>query len=126
MPAYVADCKSCGERLDIDWDGDQRLLPVPATCPHCAHPDGYCGEEVHLVGAFQVTCEACGGVFSPQIPATNIDYSAPTGLKGPIELTCNACAHTGWYSPSEVAWLGQGESMPQASARAGGVGQNRP
>lgn len=123
MPAYVADCKSCSRRLEVNWDGDHRLLPMAATCPHCAHPDGYGEREVLLVGAFEVECPNCQDAFDPEIPAANIDYAAPTGLKGPLELRCKMCGALSVFGPEDIMWLGRGPSMPQA--RPGGVGQQR-
>lgn len=124
MPAYVADCKNCSRRVEIDWDGDHRLLPTAATCSHCAHADGYGEHDVVLVGAFEVECPKCGETFDPEIPVPYIDYSTPTGLKGHLELSCKMCGTTSPFAPEDIIWLGQGPSMPQA--RPGTVGQQRP
>jgi hypothetical protein len=126
VPAYVSNCKSCSRRIDVDWDGDHRLLPFPSTCRYCGHPDGYGDGELLLVGAFEVTCRQCGDDFPAEIPSANVDYTRPTGLVGPVPLICQVCGHQDFYAPEEIVWLGRGDSMPQASARAGGPGQERP
>jgi hypothetical protein len=124
VPAYVANCKNCGRRFELDWDGDRRLLPVAGFCSFCAYQDGYGEDEALLVGAFEVVCPACEESFNPDIPAKYIDYSQPTGLTGPLELTCKVCQTTSAFPPEEVHWLGTGASMPEG--RALGVGQQRP
>lgn len=123
MPAFSAVCKQCERHFEVPWDGDRTLLPTAATCPFCAHPDGYGGDDLSLVGAFQVECPVCGEAFTPEVPAKYIDYSTPTGLAPNMALTCKYCHTTSNFSPGDVAWLGQGSSMPQG--RALGVGQQR-
>lgn len=124
MPAYAATCKNCGRRIEVDWDGDRRLLPTAATCSYCAYADGYNGDELALVGAFEVECPACEEAFNPEIPAKYIDFGAPTGLAGPMELTCKWCHTPSTFQPEDVMWLGSGPSMPEG--RPLGVGQQRP
>ena len=126
VPAYVSNCKSCSRRLDVQWDGDHRLLPFPATCPYCAHPDGYGPGGLFLVGAFEAYCPDCEDTFNPEIPVDNVDYNQPTGLVGPVPLRCNMCSREHLYDPGDIVWLGRGPSMPEAPARAGGPGQERP
>ena len=123
MPAFAAACKQCQRRFEVDWDGDRGLLPTAATCPYCAHPDGYGPNELLLVGAFQVACPVCGEAFAPEVPAKYIDYGAPTGLSANMALTCKHCGTTSNFKPEDVAWLGQGPSMP--TGRPLGVGQQR-
>lgn len=124
MPAYVSNCKNCDRRIEIDWDGNHDLLPAAATCSFCGYADGYGQDRVVLVGAFEVTCSECEDPILAEIPVASVDYTQPTGLRAPIELTCKSCGHTGSYQPGDVVWLGRGEPMPQA--RAAGVGQQRP
>jgi hypothetical protein len=124
VAAYVASCKSCSRRVEVDWDGDHRLMPFPATCPHCGHADGYREGDVFLVGAFEAECPHCGETFDPEIPSTYVEYAAPTGLRGPLELKCKVCGRPAAFQPEDIIWLGRGPSMPQA--RPGAVGQQRP
>ena len=124
MPAYVAACRNCGRRVDVNWDGDHGRLPAPATCAACGYADGYREREIMLVGALQVACRECDDSFVAEIPVANVDYSMPTGLSSPIELVCKACGHRDLYQPDDVAWLGAGASMPQAVPLT--PGQQRP
>ncbi len=125
MPAYVSHCKNCSRRVVVDWDGDHRLLPFPTTCTYCGHPDGYGEGDIVLVGAFEDTCPHCQDAFPAEVPVSSVDYHQPGGLSGPVALVCKDCGYKGLYDPTDITWLGWGPSMPQASARAGGHGQER-
>lgn len=124
MPAYVTNCKNCTRRLEVNWEGDHRLLPTAATCPQCGYADGYGEDELLLVGAFQVECPVCEDTSNAEVPARFVDYSAPTGLKADVTITCKQCGATSVFQPQDITWLGAGPSMPEASPL--GVGQQRP